>query len=111
MMKEYRVVAHDIACVADSRDKIGEGAFWCPVEKAVYWLDVVTPSVMHRLVPGTGKRDRWPMPEMITAMAKRKDGTLLVASESGLSFFDPKVGEAGQGCRAREPQAAQSQQR
>ncbi len=29
------------------------------------------------------------MPEMITALAKRRDGTLLVASHRGLNFFDP----------------------
>jgi sugar lactone lactonase YvrE len=32
------------------------------------------------------------MPEMITAMAKRADGTLLVASQGGINFFDPKTG-------------------
>ena len=32
------------------------------------------------------------MPEMVTAMAKRQDGTLLVASENGLNIFDPATG-------------------
>ena len=33
------------------------------------------------------------MPEMVTAMAKRRDGTLLVASENGLNVFDPSTGD------------------
>lgn len=89
-MSAYRTISCDVACVVDSRDKIGEGAFWCPEEGAVYWLDAPMPAVLHRFVPRTGKHDRWPMPEIITAMAKRRDGTLLVASESGLNFFDPR---------------------
>jgi sugar lactone lactonase YvrE len=79
-----------VECVVDARDKLGEGAFWCPVEQAVYWLDIAMPSRLHRLTPGDGRHDTWPMPEMISALAKRRDGTLLVAAQSGLSIFDPK---------------------
>jgi sugar lactone lactonase YvrE len=77
--------------LVDSRDKIGEGAFWCPEEGAIYWLDVPMPSRLHRYTPATGKIDSWPMPEAITAMAKRRDGTLLIASENGINVFDPKT--------------------
>ena len=73
-------------------EKIGEGVFWCPQEQAVYWLDVPYPSCIHRMMPRTGEHPTWQMPEMVTAMAKRQDGTLLVASESGLNFFDPATG-------------------
>ncbi|QIG46757.1 SMP-30/gluconolactonase/LRE family protein [Nordella sp. HKS 07] len=92
-MKNYRIVNRDVRCVVDSRDKIGEGVFWCPQEQAAYWLDVPMPSVLHRFVPSTGRHDSWPMPEMITAMAKRADGSLLVASQGGINFFDPKTGK------------------
>lgn len=91
-MSRYPVADHDVACVVDSRDKIGEGAFWCAEEQAVYWLDVPMPSCIHRFVPRTGSHRSWPMPEMVTAMAKRRDGTLLVASENGLAVFDPRSG-------------------
>jgi len=89
-MSRYRVADHEVQCVVDSRDKIGEGGFWCPDEQVVYWLDVPMPSRIHRFDPATGKHDTWPMPEMVTAMAKRADGTLLVASENGLNTFDPR---------------------
>lgn len=77
-------------CAVDAKDRLGEGAFWCPVEQAVYWLDIAMPSALQRFTPADGRHDRWPMPEMISAMAKRRDGTLLVASQSGLNIFDPK---------------------
>lgn len=82
----------DIQCVLDCRDKLGEGAFWCPDEQALYWLDVPMPSQLHRLDPASGKHYVWAMPEMIASMAKRRDGTLLVASHRGLNVFDPGTG-------------------
>ncbi len=89
----YPVSRVEVRCIADCRDKIGEGAFWCPDERAVYWLDVPMPSRLHRLTPASGHHEIWPMPEMITALAKRADGSLLIASERGISFFDPKEGK------------------
>jgi sugar lactone lactonase YvrE len=89
-MGEYRTVRHAVECVANARDKLGEGALWDPADQAVYWLDIITPSRLHRFTPSAAKLETWPMPEMITALAKRGDGTLLVASQNGLSVFDPR---------------------
>lgn len=83
-----RAVAVD--CVVDAKDQLGEGAFWCPVEQAVYWLDIAMPSALHRFTPADRRHEQWPMPEMISAMAKRRDGTLLVAAQGGLNVFDPR---------------------
>lgn len=92
-MSRYPVSDLEVSCVVDSKNVIGEGAFWCPEEQAVYWLDVPMPSSIHRFIPATGEHRSWSMPEMVTAMAKRRDGTLLVASENGLNVFDPGAGD------------------
>ncbi len=92
-MSRYPVSNLDVSCVVDSRNTIGEGAFWCPEEQAVYWLDVLMASSIHRFDPATKQHSSWPVPEMVTAMAKRRDGTLLVASENGLNVFDPGSGD------------------
>jgi sugar lactone lactonase YvrE len=88
----YRIEAVTVACAVDSRDKLGEGAFWSAEEQCLWWLDIIMPSRLHRFTPATGKHESWPMPEMITAMARRADGSLLVASQHGLNLFDPKDG-------------------
>jgi L-arabinonolactonase len=80
-------------CVLDCHDKLGEGIFWCPVEQVIYWVDIAMPSILQRFDPVTERHDVWPMPEMITALAKRKDGTLFITSHHGLNFFDPKSGK------------------
>jgi L-arabinonolactonase len=92
-VSRYPVSNLDVSCVVDSRNTIGEGAFWCPEEQAVYWLDVLMPSSIHRFDPITEAHQSWPVPEIVTAMAKRRDGTLLVASENGLNIFDPSTGD------------------
>ena len=92
-MSRYRIENLDVTCVVDSRNVIGEGAFWEGEEQAVYWLDVPMPSSIHRFVPATGEHRSWPVPEMVTAMAKRGDGTIFVASENGLNVFDPRTGD------------------
>lgn len=91
-MTSYPVSNIEVRCVVDGKDKIGEGAFWCPEEQVIYWLDVPMPSVLHRFDPSSGRHDQWPMPEMITALAKRTGGSLLIASHHGINFFDPKTG-------------------
>jgi sugar lactone lactonase YvrE len=92
-MSTYPIRHHVVDCIVDCRSKLGEGAFWCPQERAVYWLDVPLPSLLHRYVPRTGRHDSWPMPEMISAMAKRADGSLLVASQRGINTFHHRTGE------------------
>jgi sugar lactone lactonase YvrE len=86
---------HAVDCVVDARDKLGEGAFWSVEEAAVYWVDIAPPSRLHRFRPATGRQESWPMPEMISALARRRDGTLLVASQGGLSTFDPENASPG----------------
>lgn len=81
-----------VTCVIDGHDQLGEGCFWSVEDGAVWWLDVPMPSYIHRYIPATGIHKSWRMPEMVTAMARRADGTLLVASESGLNLFDPADG-------------------
>lgn len=80
-------------CVLDCQDKLGEGIFWCPVEQVLYWVDIAMPSLLQRYDPATAQHKTWAMPEMITALAKRKDGTLFVTSHHGLNFFDPQSGK------------------
>jgi sugar lactone lactonase YvrE len=82
----------ELEIAADVRDKLGEGAFWCPEEQAIYWVDVPMPSCIHRLSYQSGEVRQWSMPEMTMSMAKRSDGTLLVASHYGLNVFDPGDG-------------------
>ena len=75
-------------CVFDSKDHLGEGVLWDQQEQALYWLDVPMPSKLHRWYPDSGNYDSWEMPEMITSLAVREKGGLLVASHKGINHFN-----------------------
>jgi sugar lactone lactonase YvrE len=72
---------------------LGEGCFWDAGRGLLWWLDVPMPSLLQSLDPATGATKSYPMPEMITSMRAKKDGTgLIVACHSGISSFDFATG-------------------
>jgi sugar lactone lactonase YvrE len=82
----------EVHCVVDCQDKLGEGVIWDAAEQSVWWVDLPHPGRIHRFHPESGKHDVWITNEMVMALSKRRDGTLLVASHHGLNIFDPASG-------------------
>ena len=63
----------EVTCICDCRNQLlGEGAYWNARGGAFWWVDVIPPSTLYRFVPATERVDRWPLPEMVTAMAMRR---------------------------------------
>jgi sugar lactone lactonase YvrE len=81
----------DVRCVSDARAMLGEVPIWSASEEAIYWVDILAPS-LHRFAVRTGTDTTWPMPEMIGAVAFDARGGLLVALASGLYRFAPDTG-------------------
>lgn len=82
----------DIRRAADTGDVLGEGPVWCPVEQALYWVDIRQKAV-RRLNGADGRTESWTLPEMVGSLAVRRDGGLLLALASSLGTFDPGTGE------------------
>jgi L-arabinonolactonase len=78
-------------CVFEAKDWLGESPCWHPGEQVLYWTDVPS-KVMKRWNPRTGEHKIWPMPEMVTAIAVRRSGGFIMASHTGIDFFDPHSG-------------------
>ena len=81
-----------VTCLVESKDRLGEGCFWDGREGAVWWLDIVLPSRIHKFVLATGQHRIWHFTEMVSAMAMRGDGTLIVGSEFGIKSLEPMTG-------------------
>jgi sugar lactone lactonase YvrE len=81
-----------VTCLVDSRDKLGEGCFWDADTQTLWWLDAIVPSAIHRLHVASGAYRKWQFDEMVTTMAKRRDGTLVVGSFKGVNIFNPETG-------------------
>jgi sugar lactone lactonase YvrE len=87
-----KIAQTPVTCLLDCRDKLGEGCFWDADTQTLWWLDAIVPSAIHRLHVASGAYRRWQFDEMVTAMAKRRDGTLIVGSARGINFFNPGTG-------------------
>lgn len=80
-----------ISCVVESGDRLGEGPCWSPREGRLYWFDIKG-ARLHWLEPGSGRTGAHELPMRASAAAPRAAGGLLLATERGLAFFDPRSG-------------------
>ena len=71
-----------------TRDILGESPVWCDRLKALWWVDILAPSV-RRLILATGEVESWQMPEPVGSLALSENGGLVVALSTGLAAFDP----------------------
>jgi len=84
-------------CVFEAKDWLGEGPCWHPREQALYWTDVPSRK-LKRWNPRSAAHASWTLPEMVTAIAARRKGGLIIASHTGIDFFDPANGRATRFC-------------
>jgi L-arabinonolactonase len=81
-----------VTCVAKSNDALGEGCLWDDKTQSLWWFDITRQTRIHRLHPASGEHRSWLACFMVTAMALRGDGTLVMAGEGGVYSFDPTTG-------------------
>jgi len=77
-----------VRCAVDTRCILGEGPVWDPIVGQLWWIDIKAPAI-HRFNPRDGTHDHWPAPDVVGALALRREGGLLLALKSGFAFYDP----------------------
>jgi sugar lactone lactonase YvrE len=82
-----------ITCIADCRSQLGEGCLWDAQTQCLWWLDIPPPSRIHCLHLATGEHKTWQSDVLLSAIALKADGALLVGGEQGLHHFDPATGQ------------------
>jgi sugar lactone lactonase YvrE len=76
-----------VPVVFDSRPcGLAESPLWLPSQNALYWVDIPGDRIMANI---NGVELEWPQPEIVSAIARYNDNSLLVARETGLYKFDP----------------------
>ena len=70
------------------QNDLGEGPIWHIQEGALYWLDI-NQCKIQRFDPKSKDVQVYDMPFKITALAMRKSGGFLCATEKGFHFWDP----------------------
>lgn len=77
--------------VARGNAILGESPLWAPDEGALYWVDVLNPTV-HRLDPETGARRSWPVETEIGSIGLAGPGRLVAGLRTGVSILDLETG-------------------
>jgi L-arabinonolactonase len=88
---EIRPTETDMQCVAAAQTQVGESPTWSAIERSVYFVDILGQAI-HRYEVGKQALATFKTPQMVTAVAPRRDGGLVASTERGLAFFDQATG-------------------
>ena len=79
-----------IACVADLKMQVGEGACWDQASRCLWWVDIPAGRVFR--LDEAGAVAHWDVGEPVGCLAVRKAGGLVIATRTGFHDFDPATG-------------------
>lgn len=65
---------------------LGESPLWCPIEQALWWLDIGNPALWRLDHDGTVRS--WPLPKPAGCLALLREGGLALAFRSGLATLE-----------------------
>ena len=82
----------EVTCVFSAKSQIGEGPWWSAAEQRLYWVDILGKQV-HVFDPAAGTNQTHVLPEIVTSVAPRRKGGLILTLRNHIAFFDPKTGE------------------
>jgi len=82
----------DVRCVLKWNAIVGESPLWHPQERRLYWVDIQGEKV-HRFDPKKGRNETFDLPEIVTCVAFRKRGGLLLTLRKTFAFFEPDSGK------------------
>lgn len=72
----------NIEMIADYACACGENPLWHPIEKKLYWLDIINPR-MFRYDPATGKHEQFYSGRTVGGFTFQADGALLLFMDRG----------------------------
>ena len=85
------ISGEDVQCVLKWDAIVGESPLWHPLERRLYWIDIQGKKI-HRFDPNSGVNETFELPDLVTCIAFRKNGGLLLTLRKCFAFFDPDSG-------------------
>ncbi len=84
-----QIVSGDsIRCVLRWEATVGESPVWHPQEQRLYWIDIQGKQI-HRFYPEGGRNETFDLPEIVTSIALRAAGGLVLTLKKDFTLFDP----------------------
>ena len=82
----------DVTCVLPGKAIIGEGPVWSVGQQRLYWADIVGKQ-LNIFNPADGSNQMFELPELVTSIAPRAKGGVILTLRSSFAFFDLKTGK------------------
>ncbi len=80
----------EVEHLVGAQDEVGETPIWIPDEQALYWIDLEGKRV-RRYEPASGQTKDWTPDVVVTALARRAGGRWILATKTGLAFWDHRT--------------------
>ena len=85
-----------VEVVTDIRNTLGESPAWSARERALYWVDIPEKSLFKQSQTAL---ESWELPELVSAVAPRASGGVILTLAQRVVSFDPKTGALETLCR------------
>ena len=76
-----------VDCIWPAETTLGEAPYWCPAEKAMYWVDIDGKAIL-RLDVETGAQSIVPQSSEVGCIARRSNGGFVAGTNKGMMFLD-----------------------
>lgn len=86
------MATYEVENVLSIGNQLGEGPLWDPVEKKLYWVDIMAGHV-HRVTPGQDDLETFSLGQPVGALGFRERGGFIAALKNGFHFWDPATGQ------------------
>ncbi len=81
------ITGESIRCVLPWQAIVGESPVWRPEEQSLYWVDIQSKQI-HRFNPSRGRNQTFDLPEIVTCIALRAAGGLVLTLKKHFATFD-----------------------
>ena len=106
-MNVRTISGESIHCVLRWQAIVGESPVWHPDDQSLYWVDIQSRQI-HRFHPASGANQTFNLPEIVTCIALRAAGGLVLTLRKHFATFDTVDAEAGPARRSGTRSAKQS---
>jgi sugar lactone lactonase YvrE len=89
-MSVRTISGESIRCVLPWQAIVGESPVWHPEDQSLYWVDIQSRQI-HRFHPATGSNQTFNLPEIVTSIALRAAGGLVLTLKKHFAIFEPST--------------------
>jgi sugar lactone lactonase YvrE len=87
-MSVRTIAGESVSCVLPWQAMVGESPVWDSQSQSLYWIDIQCKHI-HRFHPASCRNQTFDLPEIVTSIALRAAGGLVLTLKKHFAIFDP----------------------